>query len=104
MPVPAVPIDGVNSVIVGAPTKLPTVKVLLLVAKPAGAVIVMGPVVAPAGTVTITFVPVANLRGSQTIECYHVLTGRRAEACSANADVCSRWATRRWKVDNRNKA
>ena len=44
---------------VGA-SKLPTVKLLLLVAEPAGAVTAMGPVVAPAGTVEIIVVAVAE--------------------------------------------
>jgi len=46
-------------VMVGA-SKLPTVKLLLLVAEPAGAVTAMGPVVAPAGTVEIIVVAVAE--------------------------------------------
>src|SRR5215471_14716764 len=48
--VPAVPIVGVKLVIVGAPESVATVKLLALVAEPAGAVTVIGPVVAPAGT------------------------------------------------------
>jgi hypothetical protein len=43
---------GVKLVIVGAPELALTVKFALLVAEPKGAVTLIGPVVAPAGTVT----------------------------------------------------
>src|SRR5258708_22434245 len=49
---PAEPIEGVKPVITGAPEELaPTVKDVLLMAEPFGLVTVIGPVVAPAGTV-----------------------------------------------------
>jgi hypothetical protein len=52
--VPGVPIPGVKPVIVGAPLVLVTVKEVALVAEPPGAVTLMVPVVAPAGTVTVS--------------------------------------------------
>jgi hypothetical protein len=48
--VPALPIVGVNPVIVGAPVEEATVNAALLVAEPFGVVTPMGPVVAPEGT------------------------------------------------------
>jgi hypothetical protein len=64
--VPAVPIVGVNPVMVGAPVEPTTVKAVLLVAEPAGVVTVMGPVVAPAGTLVTIFVAVAEDTGATT--------------------------------------
>jgi len=52
---PASPIVGVNPVMLGA-LGLPTVKELLLVADPEGEVTLIGPVVAPAGTVATILV------------------------------------------------
>src|SRR5438067_1500104 len=52
--VPTGPLEGVKLVMVGG---LVTVKELLLVAVPAGVVTLSGPVVAPAGTVAVIFVP-----------------------------------------------
>jgi hypothetical protein len=49
--VPALPMFGVNPVIVGAPVEELTVNATLLVAEPFGVVTPIGPVVAPAGTV-----------------------------------------------------
>src|SRR5580658_4718952 len=57
--VPTAPIDGENPLIVGAPVELVTVKELLLVAVPLGAVTLIVPVVAPLGTVTVSCVAVA---------------------------------------------
>jgi hypothetical protein len=51
MTVPAVPIDGVKPVITGA-VEAVTVKLVVLVAEPFGAVTVIGPLVAPEGTAT----------------------------------------------------
>ena len=59
--VPAVPIVGVNPVIVGAPVPAVTVNGVLLVAEPPGAVTVIGPVVAPAGTLATICVAVAEV-------------------------------------------
>jgi hypothetical protein len=53
--VPTGPLVGVNDVIVGVPV---TVKFVALVAVPAAAMTVMGPVVAPAGTIAVTDVAV----------------------------------------------
>jgi hypothetical protein len=49
--VPAAPTVGVKAVIVGVPAPDATVNELLLVAVPLGAVTLIGPVVAPLGTV-----------------------------------------------------
>ena len=51
---PIPPLVGVKSVIVGAGM---TVKLVLLVAVPPGVVTAIGPVVAPAGTVAVIWVP-----------------------------------------------
>ncbi|MFZ0747964.1 MAG: hypothetical protein WAM70_01295, partial [Pyrinomonadaceae bacterium] len=59
--VPAGPIVGVKPEIEGAPVVLaPTVKEVLLVADPFGEVTAIGPVVAPDGTVTRSWVAVAD--------------------------------------------
>jgi len=59
--VPLTAIVGVNPVMVGIPLTPVTVKGLLLLADPAGAVTAIVPVVAPAGTVTTSCVAVAAL-------------------------------------------
>jgi hypothetical protein len=61
--VPEAPIVGVKPVIVGAPLapEAVTVKDIELVAVPLGVVIVIGPVVAPVGTVVTICVAVAEL-------------------------------------------
>ena len=59
--VPGVPMVGVNPVIVGAPVEAVTVNESILVAEPAGAVTVIGPVVAPEGTVVTICVAVAEV-------------------------------------------
>jgi hypothetical protein len=59
--VPGAAIVGVKLVIVGAPLVAVTVKALLLVADPAGAVTPIVPVVAPAGTETTRLVAVADV-------------------------------------------
>src|SRR5712692_3432121 len=66
--VPAVPMVGVNPVMVGAPTTPPAVTAngVLLVADPVGVVTVIGPVVAPAGTVTTRWVAVAEVTVAAT--------------------------------------
>ena len=56
--VPASPIVGVKSVIVGSP-ELPTTNDVLLTALPCGVVIAIGPVVAPTGTDVTILVVVA---------------------------------------------
>jgi hypothetical protein len=58
--VPAWPIEGVKPVIVGAPEEL-TVKGVLLVADPAGAVTAIDPVLAPTGTVVTICVGVEEV-------------------------------------------
>jgi len=58
--VPTEPIVGVKLVIVGAPVS-PTTKETVLVAFPPGALTVIGPVVAPAGTVVVMRVAVAEI-------------------------------------------
>src|SRR5258708_3226106 len=57
--VPAVPMLGAKDVIVGVPLAVPIVKVAALVGVPAGAVTLIGPVVAPVGTVAVIWVVVA---------------------------------------------
>lgn len=63
--VPATPIVGVKSVIVGDPDS-PTMKELLLEAVPAGEVTAIGPVVAPGGTLVMIFVGVAEVTVAAT--------------------------------------
>jgi hypothetical protein len=58
--VPDVPIVGVNPVTVGAP-EAPTTNEVLVVAAPAGEVTLIGPVVAPAGTLVTIWVAVAEV-------------------------------------------
>src|SRR5262249_13493269 len=58
---PTVPITGLKPETVGAPGLAKTVKFVALVAVPAGAVTVIGPVVAPAGTVVTICVAVAEV-------------------------------------------
>jgi hypothetical protein len=58
--VPGVPIVGLNPVIVGAPVAAVTVKGVLLVVEPVGVATVIGPVVAPDGTVVTICVAVAE--------------------------------------------
>jgi len=58
--VPTVPMVGVKPVIVGAPLEAVTVKDAVLVAEPFGAPTVIGPVVAPVGTVVMICVAVAE--------------------------------------------
>src|SRR5438876_12377520 len=61
-PLPGTPVVGVKLVIVGAPfPPLVTVKTLVLVAVPEGAITVMVPVVAPDGTVVMICVAVAEV-------------------------------------------
>ena len=50
---PTEPLVGVKEVIVGAPVPVSTRKLLLLVMTPPGVVTLIGPLVAPAGTVTV---------------------------------------------------
>lgn len=57
--VPTVPMFGVKLVMVGSPFAAPTVKFALLVAVPFGATTLMGPVVAPLGTLAVICVVVA---------------------------------------------
>ena len=57
----AVPIVGVNPVIVGAPVELVTVKISAVVADPAGDVTAIGPVVAPEGTATTSWLALAEV-------------------------------------------
>jgi hypothetical protein len=59
--VPAVPMAGLKSEIVGVPLVPVTVKGELLVDDPPAVVTLMGPVVAPAGTLTVSCVAVAAL-------------------------------------------
>src|SRR5574337_1960487 len=63
--VPDTPMAGVKPVIVGA-LHPPTVKGVVLVADPAGAVTLIGPVVAPAGTVVTICVAVAETTEAAT--------------------------------------
>jgi hypothetical protein len=58
--VPAVPVVGVNPVIVGAPVEVVTMKAAALVADPVGVVRPIGPVVAPEGTLVVIWVTVAE--------------------------------------------
>jgi len=58
--VPGVPIAGVKLVIVGSPLVAVTVNGAPLEADPAGAVTPIAPVVAPAGTVTTSWVALAE--------------------------------------------
>jgi len=62
--VPAIPIEGVKPVIVGAPVGAPTTKAAELVAVPRGLVTVIGPVVAPAGTEVTNWLMVADVTGA----------------------------------------
>src|SRR5262245_15701963 len=62
MSVPGVPIVGVKPVIAGTPVEVVTVKGVLLVADPAGAVTVIKPVVAPRGTLATSSVGLADER------------------------------------------
>jgi hypothetical protein len=64
--VPAVPIFGVNPVIVGAPVEEVTVKTELLAAEPLGELTPIGPEVAPAGTVVTIFVVVDDVTEAVT--------------------------------------
>jgi hypothetical protein len=57
--VPTVPMFGVKLVMVGSPFAVPAVKFALLVAVPFGATTLMGPVVAPVGTLAVICVVVA---------------------------------------------
>jgi hypothetical protein len=57
---------GVKLVIVGAPELVVTVKLVLLVALPAGLVTVIGPVVAAPGTVTTIWVALAETMLAET--------------------------------------
>jgi hypothetical protein len=59
--VPGIPLVGLKFVIVGAPVPLVTVKGDELVAIPEGAVTVTAPVVAPLGTVTVSWVALADV-------------------------------------------
>lgn len=59
--VPATPIVGVKPVIVGNPVALETVKGLTDVAVPAVVVMLIVPVVAPLGTVAVSWVAVAEV-------------------------------------------
>ena len=59
--VPGVPIVGLKLEIVGAPLEVVTVNEPLLVAEPAGEVTLIGPVVAPDGTVVTICVEVAEV-------------------------------------------
>ena len=63
---PIVALDGWNPVIVGAPAATPTVKFDALVADPAGVETVIGPVVAPEGTVVEICVLVAEMTVAAT--------------------------------------
>ena len=58
---PAMPLAGVNPVIVGAPPFVPTVKFELLVAEPLVFATVIGPVPAPDGTDAMICVEVADV-------------------------------------------
>src|SRR5947209_18375669 len=57
---PAIPIDGLKLVMVGAPELAATVKFEVLETEPEAVVTVMGPVVAAGGTVTTSCVAVAD--------------------------------------------
>jgi hypothetical protein len=59
--VPMAPIAGLRLVMVGAPLVAVTTKLVLLVADPAGAVTLIGPVVAPAGTLVTMEVAVEDV-------------------------------------------
>ena len=59
--VPGMPIVGLKLEIVGAPLEVVTVNEPLLVAEPAGEVTLIGPVVAPDGTVVTICVEVAEV-------------------------------------------
>lgn len=61
-----VPILGVNPVIVGAPVEEVTVNTESLVSEPVGETIPIVPVVAPAGTVVVNFVVLADITVAET--------------------------------------
>lgn len=63
---PVSPEPGVKLVMVGAPESASTVKAVLVETEPPGAVTVMGPVVAVAGTVTTSCVVVAETMVDET--------------------------------------
>jgi len=56
---PTIPMLGLNPLIVGAPADAPTVNDAVLVPVPVGLVTLIVPVVAPVGTVTTSWVPLA---------------------------------------------
>ena len=64
--VAGVPMFGVKPVIVGGPIEEVTVKAELLAAEPPGEVTLIGPVVAPAGTVVTIFVVVDDVTDAVT--------------------------------------